>query len=211
MTSRTEPLGTSFDEVVGQLRTADGLFITDQEQRVRFWSESAEKILGISATDTVGKHCYEVLMGSDFAGQPFCRSACPVSRNARKLRPVRDYELVVDGPDGSRRAINNSIILGPRPAHDVVHLFREVKRPRAPRAFASRKPKGSNAEPATSLSRREQEVLKLAAAGMRTAQIAEAMGVSRYTARNQLSSVYRKLGVRSRMEAAVIGFESRLV
>jgi len=49
------------------------------------------------------------------------------------------------------------------------------------------------------------------ASGLRTAAIAEALGVSVFTARNHLSSVMRKLNVRSRVEAVVAASEFGLV
>jgi two-component system response regulator DesR len=63
----------------------------------------------------------------------------------------------------------------------------------------------------TPLSRRELEVLRLVAAGLRTAEVADTLGVSVYTARNQLSSVMRKLDARTRLEAALVASESGLV
>ena len=51
------------------------------------------------------------------------------------------------------------------------------------------------------LTRREQEVLMLAAAGHSNGRIAEIMWVAAQTVKFHLSSVYSKLGVRSRAEA----------
>ena len=52
------------------------------------------------------------------------------------------------------------------------------------------------------LSRREAEVLALAARGLSNKEIAGAMGLSEGTVRKHLERAYRKLGVRGRLEAA---------
>jgi DNA-binding NarL/FixJ family response regulator len=53
------------------------------------------------------------------------------------------------------------------------------------------------------LSRRESETLKLLARGLRLGDIAQALGVTRNTASEYIKSVYRKLDVSSRAEAAI--------
>jgi DNA-binding NarL/FixJ family response regulator len=52
------------------------------------------------------------------------------------------------------------------------------------------------------LSRREQEVLELVAAGLTNAEIAARLFITTKTAGNHVSNVLTKLGVRSRTEAA---------
>jgi PAS domain S-box-containing protein len=194
-------------ETVRRLRTADGLFLTGRDQRVTYWSPNAERILGVRAEDALGKPCYEVLVGIDFSGHPFCRSECPIAGNALKGRAVRDYDVIVRNNDGGEVVINNSVVLFPDDAgaYTVLHMFRPVRRP-APAKSGARRPgprldTGGAEYPATPLSRRETEVLRLAGTGLRTAEVATALGVSVYTARNQLSSVMRKLNARSRLDA----------
>ncbi len=52
------------------------------------------------------------------------------------------------------------------------------------------------------LSRREQEILAWIAKGKANAEIGAALGISPYTVKNHLRRIFRKLGVRSRFEAA---------
>lgn len=178
------------------------MFLTDSGQTVRYWSPSAERIFGRRAEDVIGLPCHQVLAGTDRAGNAFCRNHCPVTSNAAKGRPVRDYEIVVETPGGRRKLISNTIVLWPEESggHSVLHLVREVRHP----ASRRRSHGASGAlSPDLPLSRREAEVLRLAATGMRTAEIAATLGVSFFTARNQLSSVLRKLNARSRVEAII--------
>jgi PAS domain S-box-containing protein len=206
---RTAPIPLA--ELLSNLRTADGLFVTDAEQVIQHWSPQAERILGVPAAEAVGRTCFEVMVGHDSEGQPFCRSDCPVTRNARKHRPVKDYEIVVER-NGRRQVINNSVLLWPEEkGRAVVHLFRRARATALPASRSLRKPREAGALSHSPLSRRELEVLRLLASGLRTAAIAEALGVSVFTARNHLSSVMRKLNVRSRVEAVVAASEFGLV
>jgi DNA-binding CsgD family transcriptional regulator len=52
------------------------------------------------------------------------------------------------------------------------------------------------------LTRREQEILTLIAQGKRNQQIADALGIARYTVETHLKNIFRKLRVQSRTEAA---------
>ncbi len=59
----------------------------------------------------------------------------------------------------------------------------------------------------TALSRRERDVLVLAARGLSNKEIAQALGLSWRTVQSHLQSVFSKLGVASRTEAVVRGLQ----
>ena len=63
-------------------------------------------------------------------------------------------------------------------------------------------------EPA-SLTTREREVLELVASGAANKRIACALGMTEHTVKFHLGSVYRKLGVTNRTEAAATYLRSR--
>jgi DNA-binding CsgD family transcriptional regulator len=54
------------------------------------------------------------------------------------------------------------------------------------------------------LSPREMEVLEIASRGLSNGEIAGALGVSVHAVKFHLASIYRKLGVGNRTEAAVV-------
>jgi DNA-binding CsgD family transcriptional regulator len=58
--------------------------------------------------------------------------------------------------------------------------------------------------PNGSLSRREREVLEMTALGLTNGQIAGRLGVTVHAVKFHLASIYRKLGVANRTEAAVL-------
>ncbi|MGZ4165939.1 MAG: response regulator transcription factor, partial [Solirubrobacteraceae bacterium] len=88
--------------------------------------------------------------------------------------------------------------MGARPAAAIVaRALRERGArgvPRGPRPRTRANPAG--------LTGRELEVLDLLAEGLRNAEIAQRLVVSDKTAEHHVSAVLRKLGVRSRTEAA---------
>jgi DNA-binding CsgD family transcriptional regulator len=61
-----------------------------------------------------------------------------------------------------------------------------------------------------SLSPRERAVLELTARGMANAKMATELGVTVHAVKFHLASIYRKLGVENRTEAAAAFLESRI-
>jgi DNA-binding CsgD family transcriptional regulator len=64
---------------------------------------------------------------------------------------------------------------------------------------------GSTAGVGPDLTPRQEEVLQLLAEGLDTHQIARRLGVAVETARNHIRSLFRRLGVHSRLEAVIAG------
>jgi ATP/maltotriose-dependent transcriptional regulator MalT len=72
------------------------------------------------------------------------------------------------------------------------------------RLASGRPPAGSDAAARFGLSEREREVLGLLAEGRSNPEIAEALFISRATARTHVGNVLAKLGVHSRAEAVAV-------
>jgi len=64
--------------------------------------------------------------------------------------------------------------------------------------------------PATKLTTRQLEILRLIAMGLRNAEIAERLTISEQTVKTHVAAILRRLDVKSRLQAARVAIETRL-
>ena len=210
----------------GRFRSSDGMFTVTVDQKITTWNATAEKLLGRRQDQVLGKKCYEVMLAISGPGRIRCKRGCAVITNAVKGRTTRDFDLECRVADGSYRQINMSILLVGQAAggHRVLHLFRDVTdRRRVERASSDHLPAISAPSKKTvgglptngyrlpPLTTREDQVLRLLAAGKNTTDIADILEIRPLTARNHVSRLLSKLDVRSRLEAVALGTRAGLI
>lgn len=203
---------TVTDPWVGRLAASEGMFVTDDRQRIVAWSSAAQRLLGFSPEEAVGRTCYQVVMGREPDGHPVCGRNCSVTRNARRLRGTAAYEVVAHSRDGATKCLSNSVLVieGPEGAFHVVHLLRETPVSTPVMRRVELEPRET--EPLVeSLTRRELEVLRLLAQGATIDEIAETLTISVLTARNHTANIGRKLGAHSRLETVLLAMRHGLV
>ena len=105
----------------------DPVFITDRHNRIVFWNQSAERILGFSAAEVVGKPCAARLEGCDAFGNRYCSESCPVTAMAARGESVNHFGLQLKGRDGHVVTVDVTILnLGARTPGDffLAHILR---------------------------------------------------------------------------------------
>ena len=218
------------DEILAVLsQTADGVYAVDQNQRIVFWNDAAEAMLGYPANEVIGRPCHEIFHGEPRPGCMQCQSHCPVINAANNHEAVPTYNLLSRTQDGRTIMLNVSVVVPfdrARP-YATIHLFRDATHQLQYETYvnqllcaAARLPTPQTTLPQdrlsplsvyAPLSPREKEVLNLLVQGQSAQDIAQTLGISYATVRNHLQKILHKLGVHSQREAVALAIKHHLV
>ena len=155
---------------------------------------------GIEATRQLladGSSDSKVVMLTTFDMDEYVYEALRAGASGFLLKDVPPEQLVA----GIRAVASGDALLAPSVTRRVIEEF--VRRP----------PDSVRAAPAqlAELTARELEVLKLIARGLSNAEIAKDLFVSETTVKTHVAHVLMKLGLRDRVQAVVLAYESWLV
>jgi PAS domain S-box-containing protein len=192
---------------------ADGACSLTPEGRIAFWNKAAERILGYSSREVVGKPCWDIFVGRDVSGNRLCYPMCHILKLVSMNEPVQHFGVATRDKSGNALWLDVSILAVPQGrtgAPNTLHLFRDVTHQHRCRtddrdgAIAAQ-PAATPGPPGSGdlLTRREFETLRLMAAGASTKAMAARLSVSPATVRNHVQNILVKLGVHSRLEAVV--------
>jgi PAS domain S-box-containing protein len=185
--------------------TGDGACAIGPDGKVVIWNAAAERLLGYSAREAIGRRCCDLFAGYDGDGNPLCDADCHVKALVRHDEPVRAFDMRARTKAGHPVWLNVSVIAVPP---RTVHLLRDVTATKELLALVHER-NGADAAP-PDLTRRELEILRLLTQGLNTAGAAERLHVSRATVRNHVQNIFAKLGVHSRLEAVAHAARHRL-
>ncbi len=198
-------------------RAGDGAFVIGADGRITLWNRAAERILGYTARDVLGRPCCDVFVGMDGSGNRLCYRGCHVMSLVKLGEPVQSFDMRTRAKNGRAVWLNISILsaAGNPDGAYTVHLFRDVTATKELLTLVHERlagPPAGNAPGSrgASLSRRELEVLRLMAEGVSTSVAAERLHISRATIRNHVQNILEKLGVHSRLEAVAFATKHRL-
>jgi len=154
--------------------------------------EATRILLGERGSDA------KVVMLTTFDMDEYVYEALRAGASGFLLKDVPPEQLVA----GIRAVASGEALLAPAVTRRVIEEF--VRRP--PEAAAA--PPSPKLE---ELTPREVEVLKLIARGLSNAEIADELVVSQATVKTHVARVLTKLGLRDRVQAVVLAYESGLV
>lgn len=121
------------------------------------------------------------------------------------------------------RAGASGFLLKDAPTHEVVTAVRSVAAGDAVLSAAVTRqlldqvarrlpaPVSRHPQELEALTEREQEVLRMLAAGLSNAEIAAALTVSEATVKSHVSRLLNKLGLRDRVQAVIYAYETRII
>lgn len=98
--------------------------------------------------------------------------------------------------DAVRSVYNGQTYIQPSMAQELVNEYKRIK--------------NGNDDPQNLLTDREIEVLKLLSKGMLNKEIANVLFISEKTVKNHISSIFRKLEVQDRTQAAVFAIKNKI-
>ena len=200
-------------------RAGDAVFVVGDDGRILFWNRSAERVLGHAARDVLGRPCCDVFAGYDDDGNRLCYQGCHVMSLVRLGEPVQSFEMRTRTKSGRAVWLDISTLRLPSPDPDgaglTVHLCRDVTATKELLTLVHERlnppPTDGAGQPASPLTRRELEVLRLMTEGLNTADAARRLHVSAATIRNHVQNIFGKLGVHSRLEAVAYATRHRLL
>jgi PAS domain S-box-containing protein len=200
-------------------RAGDGVFVVGDDGRIVFWNRAAERILGYAPRDVVGRPCCDIFAGHDDDGNRLCYQGCHVMSLVRLAEPVQSFDMRTRTKAGRPVWLGISVLrMPPSPAGGAgltVHLCRDITATKELLTLVHERltpaPPADDADPASRLTRRELEVLRLMREGLNTEHAARRLHVSSATIRNHVQNIFGKLGVHSRLEAVAYATRHRLL
>lgn len=200
--------------------STDAVFGIDSEGNIRFWNSACEKLFGYTRDQVQGRKCAGTLCGTDLQGHRYCGQHCRVPKQLPPDTESQDFDLVVRKKQGDSVWLNIGAHYIPAELQNrtddisVFFCMRPVSCQRLLQRLVSEQtsPVAEQAgTPANVLSRREVEVLRLAANGDATTTIADALSISSATVRNHFKNIFAKLDVHSRVEAVTYAIQHHLI
>jgi len=219
----SHPIARSLAEIFSN--TADGVLGVDQDHVVTLWNGAAERLVGFTAAEVMGRPCSEVWAVRNRTGCRLCGENCSPITSARKEEPVEGREIMIHTKAGRPMWLYVSTIVVPGGAPSLftmVHIFHDMTRQvetevllgkvqsllgregTIPDGSMMSPPKG--ASPLKVLTPREQEVLRFIARGESAKGIAKALDISTTTARNHTQKILTKLGLHAKVEAVALAY-----
>jgi PAS domain S-box-containing protein len=215
MASVELPTADALDLIAGSGTAA---FAMDRNEKIIYWNLAAERLLGWTADEVIGKPCFSVLAGRDPFGNLYCMRDCAIVRTAVEGASVEPFFMEVSRRKGGTQRVKVRVVplpAGGRSVNCLMHLVERGDPAEMERLVSSlrsaARPSGdaANADAILSVSPltvREREIVVLLSNGYAALNIAAKLNLSHATVRNHIQNILRKLEVHSQVEAIAVAF-----
>lgn len=96
--------GKAFETLLEAL--GEGVYIIDENRRIIFWNEAAERITGFGKGEVLGRRCADnILVHVDDTGRELCTGCCPLAATIRDSAPRRS-RVFLHHREGHRVAVD---------------------------------------------------------------------------------------------------------
>ena len=200
-----------------------GVYAVSLDQTIVSWNPAAQRILGFSPEQVLGRRCYDVLAGLAPGGlAPGCMEGCPSMRALRAGEVPGALDVRMLCASGERKAVwvTPMVVAGSdSDAPVLVHVFhdsseressqratdsvREGLARRGADIVSDHPAAASDSAAMVKLTGRELEVLRLVALGRATPQIARELDISSHTVLNHIRNLRHRLDAATKLEAVL--------
>ena len=187
-------------EVVGEAENGEqAITLTRQlEPAVILMDIRMPGIDGIEATRQIvaSGSSARILVLTTFDVDEYVYAAIKAGASGFLLKDVRPTDLI----DAIRLVAGGNALLGPTVTFRLLERFAETQPSNEP-------------DPAiiSGLTEREREILELIARGLSNAEVAQQLFLGETTVKSHVSNIFRKLGVRDRVQAVIAAYDAGLV
>jgi PAS domain S-box-containing protein len=197
-------------------QTADAAYSVTESGEICSWNAAAERLLGYSASEVLGRNIDDLLEARDVLGtHALAGGSEAMTRRWPASGGIPNFDVEARTRSGERIWMNVSTIFvnNRRPGrHLFIRLAHGIERRRhneelfhrvltAARALVSLADETPRHTPVEMLSEQERRILKLFAGGSNSAAVARKLSISAQTLRNHLHHINRKLRTHTRLEA----------
>ncbi len=98
---------SSYEDLLNDLY--EGVYFVDKDRGITFWNQGAERITGFSASEMLGRYCYDNLLSHvDQYGKQLCFDGCPLHETL-KDGLVRSAQVFLHHKNGQRVRVDVKI------------------------------------------------------------------------------------------------------
>ena len=217
-------------------KSKDPVYVVNDGQRIVGWNVAAQKLLGYSEAETLNQACYQIISGR-VGGKCWCHAGCAIQRAVKHGILIQNVEMQVRKKSGGEVWVNTSAFTIERKnKRFTVHLLRDMTREELTKdalesfldalhsyGFADGNVSSahdsctkvdsspSHGSSIAHLTSREIEVLELLAEGLSTQAIARRLGVSPFTIRRHIETIFLKTGLHTQAQAVAYAYRVGLL